>query len=60
MGLDVTFVFNDSMRPGDFKVNMSDITKIKKRLGWRPKVKLEEGLRKTIRWFVANRAKTMF
>jgi UDP-glucose 4-epimerase len=60
MGDDATFVFNDSMRPGDFKVNMSDITKIKQKLGWRPNVNLEEGLSETIRLFEANVGNAMF
>jgi UDP-glucose 4-epimerase len=60
MGVDVTFVFNDSMRFGDFKVNMSDITKIKERLGWCQNVNLEEGVRETIRSFKANIGKTTF
>lgn len=60
MDLNVTFVFNGSMRTGDFKVNMSDITSIKKTLGWCPNVKLKEGLRKTVTWFKANMTKVTF
>lgn len=31
-----------------------DITKAKKALGWQPKVKIEEGLSRTIQWFKEN------
>jgi UDP-glucuronate decarboxylase len=29
----------------------ADITKVKEKLGWEPRIPLEEGLRKTIEWF---------
>ncbi len=38
----------------DPKVRRPDITKAKKELGWGPRVGLEEGLRKTIKWFREN------
>jgi UDP-glucuronate decarboxylase len=34
-----------------------DISKIKRRLGWSPKVKFEVGLRKTIDWYMLNEIK---
>ncbi len=38
-------------RPGDPDRTCADILKIKRELGWRPKVSLKEGLRETIRVF---------
>ena len=38
----------------DPKQRRPDITLARKRLGWTPKVKLKEGLRKTIAWFQEN------
>ena len=38
-------------RPGDPDRTCADISKIKRELGWRPKVSLKEGLKKTIREF---------
>lgn len=35
----------------DPKVRQPDITKARKKLKWEPKIKLEEGLKKTIPWF---------
>jgi len=35
----------------DPKKRKPDITLAKKRLKWSPKVKLEQGLKKTIEWF---------
>lgn len=40
--------------PGDF---YSDITKIKKLVGWRPKTTLKEGLTKTINFYRKNKSK---
>ena len=35
----------------DPKVRRPDITKAKKELNWQPKVSLEDGLKKTTKWF---------
>jgi dTDP-glucose 4,6-dehydratase len=43
-------------RPGhDFRYAI-DCAKIERNLGWRPQTSLEEGLRKTVRWYLDNRA----
>jgi UDP-glucose 4-epimerase len=41
-------------RPGDIRNSWADITKAQNVLGYRPKVTLEEGLRRTIRYFEAQ------
>ncbi|MFC1647299.1 NAD-dependent epimerase/dehydratase family protein [Patescibacteria group bacterium] len=41
-----------SMEPGDF---YSDIAKIKKMTGWKPKTKLADGLKKTISFYYKNK-----
>lgn len=47
----ITFVKD---RPGhDYRYSMS-YEKIKKELGWKPKTDFEEGLRKTVEWYVEN------
>ncbi len=38
----------------DPRVRCPDITKAKKELNWEPKIKIEEGLKKTIEWFKKN------
>ena len=35
----------------DPKVRRPDITKARDLLGWSPKIRLEDGLKETIRWF---------
>ena len=43
-------------RPGhDFR-HAIDATKIQTELGWKPSVTLEQGLRKTVEWYLANEA----
>jgi UDP-glucuronate decarboxylase len=34
-----------------------DIGKIRKRLGWTPKIRFEEGLKRTIAWYLLNEIK---
>lgn len=48
----ITFVKN---RPGHDKRYAIDATKLNKELGWFPSVTFEEGLSKTIDWFLENR-----
>jgi|MTBAKSStandDraft_2_1061841.scaffolds.fasta_scaffold03151_12 UDP-glucose 4-epimerase len=44
-------------RVGDVKRNFSDTTKARTLLGWSPAVPLEDGLRRTINWFMENAPK---
>ena len=46
-----------SERLGDMLRNYSSNLKIKKYLSWKPKTKLEEGIRKTISWYVGESIK---
>ena len=48
----ITFV---SDRPGHDLRYAIDATKINRELGWRPSVTFEEGLAKTIDWYLNNR-----
>lgn len=41
-----------AQEPGDF---YSDITKIRQRVGWEPKISLEEGLRQTVAFYRAHK-----
>ena len=42
-------------RPGhDFRYAI-DASKIRRDLGWQPSVTLDEGLRRTVRWYLDNR-----
>ena len=42
-------------RPSDQKVYISDIAKIRKTLGWAPKVSFEEGFQQLLDWVLSNR-----
>lgn len=41
-------------RPGHDARYAIDPTRIRKELGWRPSVTLEQGLRKTVQWYLSN------
>lgn len=45
-------LMNAEIRIGDVKRNFSDTSKARNRMGWQPKVNLDEGLRKTISYFL--------
>lgn len=45
-------VIHSATRLGDVKRNFSDTTKARTRLGWIPNVSREDGLKKTIQWFL--------
>jgi len=56
LGFEGIHIVNAENRVGDVKRNYSDTTKAKKVLGWQPATILEEGLVKTIEYFL-NRKK---
>lgn len=41
-------------RPGHDRRYAIDFTKIRNELGWEPRIKIDEGLRKTIKWYREN------
>ncbi|MCO5045153.1 MAG: SDR family oxidoreductase [Verrucomicrobia bacterium] len=41
-------------RPGDVRDSQADSARAKESLGWEPRVPFDEGLRRTVEWFVAN------
>lgn len=43
-------------RPGDQPVYVSDIGKAERELGWRPRIGVEEGVRRLVEWVEASRA----
>jgi UDP-glucose 4-epimerase len=47
-------VRHTSPRPGDIKYSLADIEKAKTLLQYTPRVKLKEGLKKTVEWFLQN------
>lgn len=45
----------DEWRPGDQKVYISDISKIREELNWTPKIGVEEGIEKLFNWVQHNK-----
>jgi UDP-glucuronate 4-epimerase len=43
------------MHPADVKATWADITKARTLLGWEPQVSVEEGLHRSVEWYLANR-----
>ncbi len=43
------------MHPADVKATWADITKARTLLGWEPQISLEEGLKRSVEWYFANR-----
>lgn len=41
--------------PADVPATWADIKRAKKLLGWKPKVKIEEGIERTGKWYIENR-----
>ena len=42
-------------RPGDQRIYISDINKIKRDLGWQPQVNFDDGIQRIVNWVKANR-----
>jgi UDP-glucose 4-epimerase len=51
-GIEAPPVHHAKPRIGDVERNYSDTTKARTRLGWSPSVSLDEGLDRTVRWFL--------
>jgi CDP-paratose 2-epimerase len=45
----------DDWRPGDQRVYISDISKMKEQLNWKPKVSILDGMEKLFDWISRNR-----
>lgn len=43
------------VHPADVPATWASITKARKLLGWEPKIQLEEGLKRTVDWYLKNR-----
>lgn len=41
--------------PADVFENVADVTKVRRELGWEPQVPLDEGLKRLVDWYLANR-----
>ena len=51
-GMHVPDVYHGPRRQGDVARNYSDTTKARQRLAWTPQVSLDDGLRRTVRYFL--------
>ena len=51
-GLDVPEVIHSESRLGDVRRNFSDTSKAKKMLGWSPETSLDNGIGKTLQYFL--------
>jgi UDP-glucose 4-epimerase len=50
-------VFHGAPRTGDIRRNYSDTTKAQKFLGWEIQIKLNQGLKQTVDWFIIQERK---
>jgi CDP-paratose 2-epimerase len=48
-------VLRGDWRPGDQKVFVADIRKAESELGWKPKINVEEGVKRLFNWVLENR-----
>lgn len=48
----------DKPNPLDIPATWADISKAKRILGWSPKTSIEDGIQKTVRWFLENPGRT--
>lgn len=55
-GLPDIRLVNAETRLGDVKRNFSDTTKARLRLGWQPRIVLDDGLRRTVSYFLNERS----
>jgi len=48
------FIYKEA-RPGDVLRHLADVTLAKDLLGWKPSISFQEGIRRTVRWYVDHR-----
>jgi len=53
--LDRPVILHKPFHPADILATWADITKAKKLLGWKPKVKIDQGIQNSVDWFIENR-----
>ena len=44
----------DAPRQGEVRDSQADISLAAKLLGWKPRIGVDEGLRKTVEWYLSN------
>ena len=49
-------VRHEPAHPADGKITWANIAKAERLLGWRPRVRLADGLAHLVEWYMANRA----
>ena len=55
MGVDMKPIFSGKINPGEAGRLFTDPTNCMKKLDWKPKIELEEGLKNTIDYFIKNK-----
>jgi dTDP-L-rhamnose 4-epimerase len=56
LGVDVPFEVNGKYRAGDIRHCFSDISSISRLLGYRPKVRLKQGIQELVQWLKSQEA----
>ena len=56
LGQEIQVNWVSEWRPGDQRIYISDIGKIKRELGWQPKINFDEGIQRIFNWVKENRA----
>ena len=52
--VDIKAVHGDP-RPGDIKDSLADVSLAKELIGYEPKILVDEGLKRTVEWFLQNK-----
>ena len=56
LGIKASVRYGEIM-PGDVPITYADVTKAKNLLGFSPKVRIEEGVQRYVKWFLARRSR---
>ena len=56
LGQEILVEWVTEWRPGDQRIYISDIHKIKRELGWQPQVRFDDGIHRIFDWVKENRA----